>query len=137
MALSEDRIRYLEMIQSSIGRISDRSSLLKNWAVTITVGLVAYSRETSDPVVVLLALLPVLVFWSLDVTYQRQQKAFRDLFDSVRQNQSGDPDYTLDVRQGLARIGFGQFALKSSLLRVYGVLTIFVVLFVLTCQACS
>jgi hypothetical protein len=62
----ENKLKHLEFIQSVIDRLSGNSFLLKGWGVTLVAGLFALAAKDSNPKYVVVAYLPVLVFWLID-----------------------------------------------------------------------
>jgi hypothetical protein len=98
--MEPDRLEHLKMIQTIIGRMAQNSFVLKGWSVTLATGLVAAGAASGkDPRLILLALLPVLVFWGLDAFYLRQERLFRALHDNVCAAFGTDPvTFSLDTR---------------------------------------
>lgn len=88
------RTAHLGMIQAVITRMGSNSFAVKTWSVGLVTALLtlAAARDGS-PWRVLVALVPVGVFWYLDAFYLRQERLFRRLFDAVRQGEES-------VRQG-------------------------------------
>jgi hypothetical protein len=68
---------HLEMIQTTIARMSNHSFLLKGWSATLASGLLALTTEKDY----LLAFLPAIAFWLLDAYFLRQERLFRGLYD--------------------------------------------------------
>lgn len=78
----EPKIRYLEMIQNVISRMASNSFLLKGWAVTIVVGLLAFAHlEDMDSKFIIIALVPTIFFWMLDSFFLQQEKMYRKLYE--------------------------------------------------------
>ena len=66
METNETRIRYLEAIQRVVDRLSNISFILKGWAVSLVAGLMALATSGSNQGFVLIAYIPIAVFWFLD-----------------------------------------------------------------------
>ncbi len=94
----EQQIRHLEMIQDVIRRMTVNSFLLKGWSVVLASAMFALAAAGAAPGIALVALVPALVFWSLDAFYLRQERLFRLLYDSVRSASSDETDF--DMRTG-------------------------------------
>lgn len=77
-------IMYLQMIQSTIDRMSTSSAIFKGFAATIVAGVSAISFSDTNKWVLLLSFVPVLCFLILDVYYLQLERRFRFLFDRVR-----------------------------------------------------
>jgi hypothetical protein len=97
MALTNDeKLKHLEFIQTTIGRMADHSFLLKGWAITISIGLFAFLKDTTiDFHQALLLNLPILIFWLMDSFYLSKERAFRSLYEN---RSSGDHDFSLSIK---------------------------------------
>jgi hypothetical protein len=83
--IADMRLKQLEMIQGIIARMATYSVTLKNYCITLTTAVCGLAISLQRPLVVLLAMLPIVVFASLDAQYLRMERRFRALFDNVRQ----------------------------------------------------
>lgn len=93
---SENRVRYLEMIQANISRMAANSFSLKSWAVTLVAGILALSSDESNKVFFLIAFIPVVVFWFLDAYYLQLERKYRGLFEVIRIEHSQAVDFNLN-----------------------------------------
>jgi hypothetical protein len=84
-----ETVEHLKMIQGVINRMTQVSFLLKGWAVTLVVTLLAVAINTQNSWLGFIALVPTVVFGCLDAYYLRQERLFRDLYDKVRLGPSG------------------------------------------------
>jgi hypothetical protein len=76
---------HLEMIQAVINRMGSNSFAVKTWTVGLVAALLTFAAEREETASrVLVALMPVAVFWYLDAFYLRQERLFRRLYDAVR-----------------------------------------------------
>lgn len=82
-----DMIQYLQMIQSTIDRMSTTSAIFKGFCATIVSGIFAISFTDTNKWILLLTLVPILFFFMLDVYYLRLEKRFRALYNSVRKGE--------------------------------------------------
>ena len=80
MEVNESRIRYLEAIQRIIDRLSNTSFILKGWAVSLVAGLMAFAASNSNLKFVLVAYIPIAVFWFLDAYFLMMERQYRILF---------------------------------------------------------
>jgi hypothetical protein len=93
------RSAHLQMIQGVIARMSGYSASVKNFAITIVVGLLAYYSQRPDDRMFLFAVGSVVALALLDIHYLRCEKAFRSLYDAVRQQPITAPtDFRIDAR---------------------------------------
>lgn len=93
-AMSDDQRKYLEMIQSVIARLASHSFLLKGWSVTLATALLGFAGRAQDEQLARLALVPALIFWSLDAYYLGQERRHRHLFSRARDGTS--PPFAFD-----------------------------------------
>lgn len=95
---SENKLKHLEFIQSVINRMPGISFLLKGWSVTLVAALFALAAKDANKSYVLVAYLPVLVFWNIDAYFLSQERAFRSLYDSVRQKDEDEINFSMDTK---------------------------------------
>ena len=91
METNESRIRYLEAIQRVIDRLSNTSFILKGWAVSLVAGLTALAASGANQGYVLVAYIPIVVFWLLDAYFLMMERQYRKLFEE-------NMDLSLEVR---------------------------------------
>src|SRR5690349_1772325 len=96
--MKEDQIRYIEMVQTIISRMSSNSFLLKGWALTLIVGLLAFaSIEDIDSRWVIIAIIPTIFFWFLDGYFLHQERLYRKLYKHATNLENKDVDFSLDT----------------------------------------
>ena len=99
MEFSTERISYLQMIQGIIDRLSNKSGNIKGFATTTVAGVTALSFEETNPYILLLAFMPIIVFILLDTYYLGLERKYRFLYEQVRQGKEVDFDMTLDLKE--------------------------------------
>jgi hypothetical protein len=87
-SFDEKRIKHLEMIQAVVGRLANSSFVVKGWALTVAGAFFGFAVNRDDPQVALAGLIPVFVFFGLDVYFLQAERLFRVLYEQVR---LGDP----------------------------------------------
>ncbi len=90
------KLEHLKMLQAVITRMASNSFMVKGWCVTLVSALIALSAKDAK-FMVLVAFLPVLMFWWLDAFFLRQERLFRKLFDLVRENGKDDSDFSMNT----------------------------------------
>ena len=75
------KIRFLEMIQSIMTRMSTNSFMLKGWAVTLVAGIFALSAREANSMYFLISYVPVFLFWFLDSYYLKLERQFTHFYD--------------------------------------------------------
>jgi hypothetical protein len=74
------------------------SSILKGFAATIVMGIIAISFTDMNRYILLLSILPIFSFLALDVYYLQRERRFRYLFDLVRLDKHDiDFDMTISI----------------------------------------
>jgi hypothetical protein len=96
---SDNKIRYLEMIQGVVTRMESSSFFLKGGTVTLTAGVLALSSTGLHRMFVSIAFMAIVVFWGLDSYYLSLERRFRRLFDYIRIDQSAPIDFNLDYHK--------------------------------------
>lgn len=100
---ADDQMKHLEFIQDVIARMGTNSFLVKGWSVTLVAALFALAAKDSKPDFVIIAFLPCVLFWLLDVYYLQQEKLFRDLYDDVRRFDGTVQPFALQPAKGWKR----------------------------------
>jgi len=83
------------MIQDVIRRMADTSAAMKRYTLVSFAGAVALARALEEPGAMLLAMVLVFIFWTLDAQYLRQEKWFRDMYDLARMQEPEEIDFNL------------------------------------------
>lgn len=61
--------------------------------------LFALSSKDADKNYIVIAFLPVMIFWILDGYFLSRERTFRLLYDKVRSLDEKDIDFSLDISQ--------------------------------------
>lgn len=86
------RIAHLTMLQGVITRMGGNSFTLKALAATFGSAAVAVMATVEQPSAyyAVAAIIPMLIFWLMDAQYLRIERAYRNLYESVRQGKEVD-----------------------------------------------
>jgi len=95
----ENKIKHLEFIQTIINRMANNSFIIKGWAITLVAGLFALSSKDVNKNYIIISFLPVIIFWILDGYFLSRERAFRCLYDKVRNLDESEIDFSLDISQ--------------------------------------
>ena len=76
----ENKIEHLKMIEKIIERMAKNSFQLKGWAMTLVTLVGALSANDADKRFIILAFIPIIVFWLLDSFYLQQERRYRALY---------------------------------------------------------
>ena len=118
MEINETRIRYLEAIQRVVDRLSNISFILKGWAVSLVAGLMALAAGGSNQGFVLIAYIPIVVFWFLDAYFLMMERQYRQLFEK-------NADFSQELKRFTLKRGkatftvFAEAALSTTMLLTY------------------
>ncbi len=81
--LKEFMLKEVEIIQEIIKRMAFNSFLIKGWSVTLVVAALLLKGNQYQ---VLIAFIPLLVFWYLDAYFLWQERMYRKLYMWVVKN---------------------------------------------------
>ena len=59
--------------------------------------VLGFATKDSKPMYVWLAAIPTVSFWALDGFYLKQERLFRRLYDTVRETDEDDIDFSMDT----------------------------------------
>ncbi len=130
--LKEYMLKEIDIIQDIIKRMAFNSFVVKGWAITLVV--VTLLLKGTEKCQVLLAFIPLLVFWFLDAYFLRQERMYIILYDWVINNRLKTEEYLFDMNarrfedevQSIPRIMF-----SVTLRWFYGSIAILVIIYAL------
>jgi len=80
--ISETAIgQYFRIIQNVISKMTHNSFLIKAWSGTIFAGVIAFTLSIANPIIYIILLIIVLIFWYLDSYYLKLERLFRRLYN--------------------------------------------------------
>ncbi len=91
------KLKHLELIQNAINRLMNSSFFLKGWTVIFVAAVLGFATKDSEPMYVWLAAIPTLCFWGLDGFYLNQERLFRQLYDTVRETEEDQIDFSMNT----------------------------------------
>jgi len=92
--LKEYLMKEVEIIQEIINRMAFNSFLIKGLAITLVVGTLLLKGNKNQ---VLIAFIPLIVFWLLDGYFLWQERMYRKLYEWVIKNRLETDEYLLDM----------------------------------------
>ncbi|AWV31316.1 hypothetical protein [Paenibacillus odorifer] len=98
LEFKEDKIRYLEMLQSIVTRMAANSFNLKSWTVTLVAGILALSSNKANTGYLFITFIPIIGFWFLDTYYLHLERRYRALFDFIRINELAEINFNLNPK---------------------------------------
>ncbi len=115
----EAKLKHLEFIQSVINRMAGNSATIKGWGITLVAALFALAAKDSDTAFVLIAYLPVLLFWGLDAYYLCKERGFRELYEEVSKKKDGEIDFSMNIESCAKRHHFENAFFSGTLILFY------------------
>ncbi|GAB5526309.1 MAG: hypothetical protein Roseis2KO_41810 [Roseivirga sp.] len=95
--MTEHKLKHLELIQGVVNRLASNSFQLKGWCVTLVTGILFFGSTMAGEKrhLLMIALIPVLIFWMLDGYFLWQERLFRRTYDIVRQKPEAGIDFKM------------------------------------------
>src|SRR5574344_197438 len=75
--------KHLDHIQAIISRHNSNSFMIKGWTITICTAILAIAGTWKEPLLSLIALVPITVFWILDSFYLANERCFVSLYNAA------------------------------------------------------
>jgi len=130
--LKEYMLKEIDIIQDIINRMAFNFFMIKGWAITLVV--VTLLLKGTEKYQVWIAFIPLVVFWSLDAYFLRQERMYRKLYKWVINNRLKTEEYLFDMNarrfenevQSIPRIMF-----SITLSWFYGPMAILVIIYAL------
>ena len=95
----ENKLKHLEFIQNTIIRMSTNSFIIKGWAITLVSALFVLSQKDTNQNYVVLTYLAIPIFWYMNGYFLLQERRYRELYNSVRQKNESNIDFSMDARR--------------------------------------
>lgn len=92
--LKEYMLKEIDIIQDIIKRMAFNSFMIKGWAITLVVATLLL-KGTKHQVVI--AFIPLIVFWFLDAYFLWQERMYRKLYEWVINNRLKTDKYLFDM----------------------------------------
>ena len=95
----DQKLKHLEFIQNIINRMARNSFVIKGWTLLLVAAFLAFIARIGDANLMLIAAVPVILFWALDGYYLHQERLFRALYNRVRELDESDIDFSMDTSE--------------------------------------
>jgi hypothetical protein len=135
--LREFLFKEVEIAQDIINRMGTNSFLIKGWSITLVVATLLLGCTSYYHYV---ALLPWLMFWSLDTYFLRTERLYRRLYDWLVENREAKANegFLLEMNKANLEKRFGkempcllQVMFSKTLLVFYGLLLVMIIALIL------
>lgn len=97
--MNNDQLKHLDYIQAIITRLNSNSFMIKGWCITITSALLALSASSKNTAIIVVAYIPIIVFWLLDSFYLHTERKFRGLYKEAIKTPSQVGLFDLNIEQ--------------------------------------
>lgn len=123
-------LKYLDMVQAVVVRLSASSANFKNYCITLVTAIIGFGLTDTNIDPLPLAAIPIIAFGYLDARYLRLERAFRVLFNQLRDSDwTVRPSFDLDLKsEHFRRHPFIRAICTWTVLGFYGPLLIGVVI---------
>ena len=92
-----NKITHLQMIEMVIERMAKNSFTLKGWSVTLVVAIFGFSIQTTQQKYILIAYVPIIVFWFLDAYYLLIERKYKSLYKLTLLKSETEIDFDMDI----------------------------------------
>ena len=97
--MNENKLKHLEFIQGVISRMGSNSFFIKGWSVTLVSAIFALASKDSNQSFVLIAYLPIIMFWILDGYFLSKERQFRAFYKEVANIAERETDFSMDTKR--------------------------------------
>lgn len=80
---NQNKIAYLQLIQEPINRLSSISAIIKGFCITVFSGLTCLYFEKENIFILLINLIAIIFFASMDIYYLSLERRYRHLYNLV------------------------------------------------------
>ena len=87
------------MIENIIERMAKNCFQLKTWTMTLVVLIGGLASKDTERKFILIAFIPIIVFWLLDTYYLRLERQYRILYKTVTEKRDDEIDFSMDLSQ--------------------------------------
>ena len=131
----DNKLKHLEFIQNVITRMNTNSFLLKGWCITLISALFVLSAKDSNAMYILIAYIPLPVFWVLDAFYLSKERQYRALYNKVSSMPPDEITFSMNTKEfEKAKNTWHECILSNTLLLFYGtiLLALIIVMLIVT-----
>jgi hypothetical protein len=137
-SINSGRLKHLEMIQAIISRMAGNSFLIKGWSLTLLAAILTLALKDRIYSIILIAFIPVCMFWLLDSFFLRQERMYRNLWDVKRKEaQHLETDFSLiGIKASGVATSWFKVIFSETLVLFHGAL-LFVLILIMALISCS
>ena len=94
-----NKIKHLEMIENIIERMAKNCFQLKAWTMTLVVLIGGLAAKDAERKFIIIAFIPIIVFWLLDSYYLRLERQYRILYKTITEKRDDEINFSMDLSQ--------------------------------------
>lgn len=114
------KLKHLEFIETTIGRMATNSFLFKGWAITIATALAAFAAANTKAALLTIAIVGTALFWGLDGYYLWLERRFIELYEKVAARDPNDIDFKMSIDRTKAGRNWLKTCKRPHLCAFYG-----------------
>lgn len=95
--MDNNKVKHLDMIENIIERMAKNSFTLKEWTMALVALIGTFASQESERKFMLIAFVPICIFWLLDTYYLQLERKYRILYKNVAAKNNADIDFNLDI----------------------------------------
>ena len=103
-----DKTEHLRMIQDIISRMAGNSLQIKCWCMAIVAVIIAFT----DGRLILAGIVLIALFCWMDAKYLSLEKAYRNRYDTVRQKDESEIDFSMETKKVKDSKGFRSWSVS-------------------------
>lgn len=94
-----NKIKHLEMIENLIERMAKNCFQLKAWTMALVALIGGLAAKDSERKFIIIAFIPIIVFWLLDTYYLRIERQYRMLYKAITAKDDDKIDFSMELSQ--------------------------------------
>lgn len=122
----DKQLKHLEMIQEVITRMGTNSFQIKSWAIMVLSALLALFASSANELYILVACVPIFIFWIIDTFYLQQERKLVEIYNRVANGDTKIKPFTMPLNLcNHKRCGFWRCFFSKTIFSFYGGCTTF------------
>ena len=94
-----NKFKHLEMIENLIERMAKNCFQLKAWTMALVALIGGLAAKDSERKFIIIAFIPIIVFWLLDTYYLRIERQYRMLYKTITAKDDDKIDFSMELSQ--------------------------------------
>jgi len=128
----DGRLKHMDLVQAVVARLGGNGFVVKGWAITVAGAFQGFGITRENGWLAVAGVVPTILFWFLDASFLRSERAFRMLFERVRIGDAEpffmnatSPEYLETLGEGAQKaLAWRRMILRLSLALFYAALIV-------------